>query len=211
MNTIKLALTAFFTIAAAFGAQSETDETKIAVKDIRSIKYKNRTITLSPEKLKRQIERCGLIDHTGAATKGRLDAKYLLIYFSAHWCGGCRGFTPKLAEFYRKYHDKYDFEIVFCSSDHSQEQMLEYIREFKMPWPCLARQKGNFYIKIYGARSFIPNGTFHMGIPKLMVMNMANGKCYGVPLFGEAENLRAKQTLKRFKKELGITDSKIQK
>ena len=52
MNTIKLALTAFFTIAAAFGAQSETDETKIAVKDIRSIKYKNRTITLSPENLR---------------------------------------------------------------------------------------------------------------------------------------------------------------
>lgn len=25
------------------------------------------------------------------------DKTYILIYFSAHWCGPCRGFTPQLA------------------------------------------------------------------------------------------------------------------
>lgn len=201
MVNIKLALA--FAIAIATTMHSEA-------KDVRSIKYRDRTILFSPEKIKRQIIRRGLIDNTGAPAKGRLDAKYLIIYYSAHWCGGCRGFTPKLAEFYRKYHDKYDFEIVFCSNDRSQEQMLEYIREFKMPWPSLARLKGNFYIKMYGARRFLQNGSIKLGIPKLVLINMKNGKCYGSPLFGEAENLRAPQVLDRFKKELAITDSEIQ-
>jgi len=28
--------------------------------------------------------------------------KVSMYYFSAHWCGPCRGFTPKLAKFYKK-------------------------------------------------------------------------------------------------------------
>ena len=31
-----------------------------------------------------------------------LDGKVVGIYFSAHWCPPCRGFTPKLAEWYTK-------------------------------------------------------------------------------------------------------------
>ena len=60
--------------------------------------------------------------------------KYLFIYFSAHWCSPCRAFTPKLVEFYNQNHSRGDFELLFVSSDHSQDKMDEYMSETKMPW-----------------------------------------------------------------------------
>ena len=58
------------------------------------------------------------------------------IYFSAHWCPPCKGFTPVLAEFYNdcKEHNL-GLEIVFVSSDRDQSSFDEYHRE--MPWPAL--------------------------------------------------------------------------
>merc|ERR1711898_41575 len=42
----------------------------------------------------------------------------LLLYFSAHWCPPCRGFTPKLVEFFSELEKKYpDASIAFVSSD----------------------------------------------------------------------------------------------
>ena len=35
-------------------------------------------------------------------TKADLEGKVIGIYFSAHWCPPCRGFTPKLVEWYGK-------------------------------------------------------------------------------------------------------------
>merc|ERR1712100_478979 len=58
------------------------------------------------------------------------------IYFSAHWCGPCRGFTPKLVEAYKKLQDAgKKFEIVFASSDQSEDQFKSYFAE--MPWTAL--------------------------------------------------------------------------
>ena len=38
-------------------------------------------------------------------------------------CPPCRGFTPKLAEFYKQYHVEKNFEIIYVSSDRDQEQL----------------------------------------------------------------------------------------
>ncbi len=63
---------------------------------------------------------------------------YYAFYFSAQWCPPCRKFTPKLVDFYKKQSKRYDnFEIIFVSSDRSEEDMEEYIEEYKMPWPAL--------------------------------------------------------------------------
>jgi len=64
--------------------------------------------------------------------------KIVGIYFSAHWCPPCRGFTPKLAEFYKR--EKAgpkgaEFEIVFVSSDRDLVSFNEYFDE--MPWLAL--------------------------------------------------------------------------
>ena len=60
------------------------------------------------------------------------------MYFSAHWCPPCRGFTPKLAEWYNNFKklpngDK--LEIVFVSSDRDEKTFKEYYAE--MPWLAL--------------------------------------------------------------------------
>ncbi len=40
-------------------------------------------------------------DGSSSATETALkDKKLVLFYFSAHWCPPCRGFTPKLKDFY---------------------------------------------------------------------------------------------------------------
>jgi len=64
------------------------------------------------------------------------DDKIIGLYFSAHWCGPCRGFTPKLAEKYKELIAEKNFEIIFISSDEDEGQALEYYAE--MPWKMLA-------------------------------------------------------------------------
>jgi len=59
----------------------------------------------------------------------------VLVYFSAHWCPPCRGFTPKLAEFHTKHAAAKGFETVFISGDRDQKAFDEYFGE--MPWLAL--------------------------------------------------------------------------
>jgi len=72
--------------------------------------------------------------------KEAIDGKYLGIYFSAHWCPPCRGFTPELAKLYNKLKEMgKPFEIIFCSSDRDQSSFDEYLAE--MPWLALPFSK----------------------------------------------------------------------
>lgn len=60
---------------------------------------------------------------------------YIMVYFSAHWCPPCRGFTPKLAEMYRDTFKDKGLEIIFVSSDKDQRSFDSYFEE--MPWVAL--------------------------------------------------------------------------
>jgi nucleoredoxin len=66
--------------------------------------------------------------------------QYLGLYFSAHWCGPCRSFTPLLVKFYndRKAAGKDDFEVIFVSSDDSLDSYESYLRD--MPWLAIPYQ-----------------------------------------------------------------------
>ena len=74
----------------------------------------------------------------GDYKKPATSPKYTAIYYSAHWCPPCRAFTPKLVEWYMGFKGKHDnFELVFASSDKSEEAQIEYMAETGMPWPAL--------------------------------------------------------------------------
>lgn len=78
--------------------------------------------------------------------------KLIGLYASAHWCGPCREFTPKLVAFYNKIAATHpEFEIVFVSNDKTASAMEGYMREDQMPWPALSFSKvaGNQSIKKY--------------------------------------------------------------
>ena len=65
-----------------------------------------------------------------------LKGKVLGIYFSAHWCGPCRQFTPILADKYRSIiKSGHQFDIVFVTSDRSQSDADIYFKD--MPWKAL--------------------------------------------------------------------------
>jgi len=111
-------------------------------------------------KLQKAFE--GEID-TSTAFEGKVAVG---LYFSAHWCPPCRGFTPKLAEFYTKDLKQKGLEIVFVSSDQDQPSFDEYFSE--MPWLALpysdreTKDKLSKKFKVQGIPTFIilnPDGT----------------------------------------------------
>ena len=64
------------------------------------------------------------------------DAPFFGIYFSAHWCGPCRGFTPKLKNFYEVANkDKKQIEIIFVSADKNEDEFKQYFGT--MPWTSI--------------------------------------------------------------------------
>lgn len=88
--------------------------------------------------------------------------KYLAVYFSAHWCRPCRAFTPDLVEYYKRTKPEHpELELVFVSSDRSEEEWKNYIIEEEMPWYAVQfRKAGKSKLKEYGGS----------GIPCLVVM-----------------------------------------
>lgn len=100
------------------------------------------------------------------AASSLLSGKVVAIYFSAHWCGPCRQFTPKLLELYAqcKAQNK-RFEIVFCSADHSEEEFQQY--HASMTWPAIGYDEEHREGMM---------GMFKVsGIPRLTVLS-ANGR-----------------------------------
>ena len=73
------------------------------------------------------------------STKGnqrsRVPRPQIQIYFSAHWCPPCRGFTPQLAARYKASAAAKEIEVVFVSSDKDDPSFREYFAS--MPWTAV--------------------------------------------------------------------------
>ncbi|KAF8363518.1 hypothetical protein PRIPAC_90441 [Pristionchus pacificus] len=60
--------------------------------------------------------------------KDVLAGKLVLFYFSAYWCPPCRRFSKILKKFYIECRLlRPDVEVVFVSSDRSEQEMREYL------------------------------------------------------------------------------------
>jgi len=90
------------------------------------------------------------------------------LYFSAHWCPPCKGYTPKLAEQYKAVAAAgKSFEVIFVSSDRDEASFKEYFGE--MPWlalPYAARKTKAALSKKYKVN----------GIPTLILLDGATGE-----------------------------------
>lgn len=126
-----------------------------------------------------------LLTQTGIKpTTEVLDGKTAVgIYFSAHWCPPCRGFTPKLAEMYKSAFQAKGMEIVFVSSDKDQEAFDGYFGE--QPWTALPfdqREVKNTLSKKYkvqGIPSFVildPSGAVITADGREAVSNDPSGE-----------------------------------
>lgn len=83
----------------------------------------------------------GLLDADGKPVGvDVLQGKIVGLYFSAHWCPPCRAFSPKLVEFRDAHAD--EFEVVFISSDKTEEAQFEYMKEVKMNWYTVKHKSG---------------------------------------------------------------------
>jgi thiol-disulfide isomerase/thioredoxin len=88
----------------------------------------------------------------------------VLLYFSAHWCGPCRQFTPLLKRFYELAKESgAKLEIVFVSSDRTERDMQSYFSQAHGSWLAvqfLSHQR-NTLGQQFGVR----------GIPSLVLLN----------------------------------------
>jgi thiol-disulfide isomerase/thioredoxin len=103
--------------------------------------------------------------------------KLYALYFSAHWCGPCRKFTPQLVDFYNRVAPQHpEFELIFISNDRQPFNMETYMKETNMPWPAIefAKVGGKDVLNRYEGK----------GIPCLVVID-ASGKVISDSFEGE--------------------------
>jgi nucleoredoxin len=71
-----------------------------------------------------------------------LPPDYLVLYFSAYWCGFCRQFTPQLLEFYNAHSAQLPrVEVVLVSADRTEQDLSLYAQAYRLSFPVLALQE----------------------------------------------------------------------
>jgi nucleoredoxin len=121
-----------------------------------------------PKTISQLLSGAELVDKAGNTYKSDdlLNGKTKMVYFSAHWCPPCRGFTPQLAETYTKMKAAgRDFELIFVSSDKDQASFDGYLAE--MPWQALKFEDRKRKAEL--SEAFKVNG-----IPTLVVLDEKN-------------------------------------
>lgn len=69
------------------------------------------------------------------------------VFFSGHWCPPSREFTPDLIDAYDHWARQKGFEILFCSSDQTEEEFHDYLGE--MPWKArVSTNSDDFKLKM---------------------------------------------------------------
>lgn len=119
-----------------------------------------------------------LVTKTGTkAPAEALSGKVVCLYFSAHWCPPCRGFTPALRQFYESLKAAGEsIEIIFVSSDRGEQEFKDYFANEHGDWLAVdfsASRQREELSKHYQIR----------GIPALIVVDG-----HGKPAVPDARN-----------------------
>jgi thiol-disulfide isomerase/thioredoxin len=72
-----------------------------------------------------------------------LRGKYVLVTFTATWCGPCQREIPGMLEAYEKYHDKgLEIVSVYIGQDEDEptavKEVKDYVEKKKLPWIILS-------------------------------------------------------------------------
>lgn len=86
----------------------------------------------------------------------------IMLYFSAHWCPPCRGFTPVLAAKYKESAQEKQIEVIFVSSDQDEAGFQDYFAD--MPWLALPFENR-------AAKQALSEKFGVRGIPMLVVLD----------------------------------------
>lgn len=114
--------------------------------DEKKNEQKEETIKLDLDAFKKLLGDTLVTKEGTAKTAEHLKGKsHVMIYFSAHWCPPCRGFTPKLAKWYNEFMKSEKgkkTELIFQSWDQDEDKFKSYYKE--MPWVALPFKKVKF-------------------------------------------------------------------
>ncbi|MDR1960361.1 MAG: TlpA family protein disulfide reductase [Planctomycetaceae bacterium] len=94
--------------------------------------YSRRIVGVDPEIYGKTVDGK---DFDWAALRG----KYVLVKFTASWCGPCKGEIPGMLSAYEKYHDR-GLEIVSIYLWDKPEDSQKVIAEEKLPWLFLSEE-----------------------------------------------------------------------
>merc|ERR1711879_177482 len=88
------------------------------------------------------------------------NADVVVVYFSAHWCPPCRGFTPVLKDFWEEVKDD-KVVIMFVSSDRDDASAKDYFNSM-----------GDYYLIPHGSdcANTLKQNCEVRGIPSLCVI-----------------------------------------
>jgi len=120
-----------------------------------------------------------------------LRGKYVLVQFTATWCGPCHMEIPGMREAYKKYHDK-GFEIVsiyiFERGDDPVASIKEHVAHEKLPWIILSEtltEKAGMFPEQQGWEKGYGEVYGINGVPKMLLVDKT-GKIIMTQARGEA-------------------------
>ena len=126
----------------------------------------NSLLELFPEQL---INSHGRKIDTKTALQGK---KLVAVYYSASWCGPCRGFTPNLVKFYKQVAKSNGLEVILVGSDRKEKDMMNYMKKDSMPWLAVPfDDPSNAGLKKLGKVRGIPQLTILDSTGKIVSQN----------------------------------------
>lgn len=189
----KILLTVLFAVSGIFAVHAQQEQEWFADK--------------FPEKL---VNAKGKEVDTATVLKGKIVA----VYFSASWCGPCRGFTPQLVKFYKSVAKKGNLELVFVSWDKDEKSMSSYMKKYNMPWlamPYDAQERGQMgkEMKVNGIPRLVvfdsegkilsSNGRWDVALLKNKALNAWKSPDYKPKTYEDAKG-KSKKSPKRKRK-----------
>jgi len=63
-----------------------------------------------------------------------MPAKYTILWFWDPDCEHCVEYTPILCDFYSKYHNLYDFDVIACSVTEDYDRWIKFIADHHLEW-----------------------------------------------------------------------------